>query len=122
MKSRPPGPDGLYAVGEDIRRLYIPVDQDVSDPLLSPTFADPAKLPQKLYIIGAEYDLLVGEAETFAKKMTAAGKDVEWTKVLGARHGFTHRAKTEEAKKMQDAFLEQTTAYLRRVYGIDSKA
>jgi len=78
---------------------YIKPGQDLSDPLLSVTYAPREKLPSKIYIIGCEYDLLCRDAELMARKFANAGETskasdvawekngVKWEKILGEIHG-----------------------------------
>lgn len=53
---------------------YIPVGQDLRDPLLSPFFAERSSFPQRIWIIGCELDLLGHEAWRLACKL--AGREV----------------------------------------------
>jgi hypothetical protein len=79
---------------------YVPVGQDLRDPLLSVGLAERHQFPPKLCIIGCEFDLLCREAELFAEKMAATGNGertgsdtlweqngVRWEKILGEVHG-----------------------------------
>lgn len=80
---------------------YIKPDQDLRDPLLSPTFAPREKLPPKLYFLGCEHDMLCRGAEIMAEKMGNVGEGertgtdicwerngVKWEKILGEIHGM----------------------------------
>ena len=88
---------------------YVPVGQDLTDPLLSVKYAERQNLPPNLCIIGCEFDLLCREAELFAEKMAnvesgeRTGSDdlwekggVRWEKILGEVHG-TSRLQSSQA-------------------------
>lgn len=49
---------------------YIPVGQDLRDPLLSPYFADRESFPKRIWLIGCELDLLGHEAWRLACKLS----------------------------------------------------
>lgn len=102
MKTRPIGAPGdplengvaMFDYG------YTPVGQSLTDPQLSPLYAERDALPAKLCIFGCEYDLLCKEAELFAEKMAGGASErkgsndlwekngVRWEKVLGELHGM----------------------------------
>ena len=74
---------------------YMMPGQDLSDPLLSVTYAPRERLPPKLYIIGCEHDLLCRDAEIMAKKfaniedttdITWEKNGVKWEKIAGEIH------------------------------------
>lgn len=80
---------------------YVKEGQDLTDPRLSLTHAEPDKLPGKMYFAGCELDLLCREAEIMAEKMagipspeTGVGEvawdrnGVRWEMVLGEDHGM----------------------------------
>jgi acetyl esterase/lipase len=80
---------------------YVREGQNLTDPMLSPTYAPREWLPPKIYIIGCELDLLCRESEIMAEKMASGdveqrtGSDlvwekngVKWEKVLGEDHGM----------------------------------
>ncbi|KAG8156394.1 hypothetical protein KVR01_013735 [Diaporthe batatas] len=48
---------------------YIPVGQDLRDPLLSPVFADRSALPERVWVIGCELDMLGHEAWRLACRL-----------------------------------------------------
>jgi acetyl esterase/lipase len=95
------GPDMLEADGPMFNFGYIKPGQDLSDPLLSVTYALREKLPPKLYIIGCEHDLLCRDAEIMAKKLANIGETtdtvwekngVKWEKIIGEIHGMIKQA------------------------------
>lgn len=53
---------------------YVPVGQDMRDPLLSPYFAERDQLPARLWLIGCELDLLGHESWRMACRL--AGREV----------------------------------------------
>jgi acetyl esterase/lipase len=102
MASRPKdaGPDILEKNVPVFNWGYVKPGQDLSDPLLSVTYAPREKLPPKIYIIGCEHDLLCRDAEIMATKFANAGdanitasdvvwekNGVKWEKILGEIHG-----------------------------------
>jgi acetyl esterase/lipase len=48
---------------------YLSMTTDCRSPTISPTFANPKDLPEYVYIIGAEKDMLCSEAEILAEKL-----------------------------------------------------
>jgi acetyl esterase len=69
-------------------RRYYGAGQDLSDPRVSPLWAeDVSGLPRAL-IIAAEYDTLRDEAAAYAEKLRAAGVDVTYSCYAGMIHGF----------------------------------
>ena len=84
---------------------YIPAGTELRQPLLSPRFAPRDKLPNSLYILGCEYDMLCHEAWTMAEELAAKqgipktedtrGGDqgwesgtLRWKRAMGVEHGF----------------------------------
>lgn len=109
---------------------YIPSGTDKRDLRLSVTFAPRETLPNHIYLLGAEHDLLCNEAQVMAEKL--AGVDggsreliegvpegegwksagIRWEKARALEHGWTHypikgNPKEEERRK----------AYLNAVIG-----
>ena len=95
---------------------YINPGQDKTDPLLSTIYADRATLPQKMFFIGAEFDVLCWEAWCMARLLAgdkvdgkATGKEmieeewqqggIKWKMVRGQRHGFTHAKEGDAGKE-----------------------
>ena len=75
---------------------YVNAGQDLTDPRVSPAFADRRDLPAKLCVVGCELDGLCGEAERWARGLVGGkvgegnGWEVEgvrWEKVIGEEHG-----------------------------------
>jgi acetyl esterase/lipase len=107
LSTPPPGKvDTLSEVSKLFNWAYVSPGQDKRDPLLSPHHAERRALPQKLYILGCEFDMLCPEAERTAEKMAQAEDgekvfdaggngwtkgSVRWRKILGAEHGFNQQ-------------------------------
>jgi acetyl esterase/lipase len=107
-----PTPDGkedrLKEMGPVFTWAYIPVGQDLADPLLSPICVRGREaLPQRIFFVGAEYDYLCHEAEAMAirlaygvsedskEKVEELGDEwekegIKWKNVKGVVHGWTH--------------------------------
>jgi len=62
----------------------------LSDPRLSPLFADPLAFPDKgqTMILSCEYDYLGPEGRDTAKKLQEAGRDPVWVWLEGLGHRF----------------------------------
>jgi acetyl esterase/lipase len=85
---------------------YVKLGQDLRDPLLSVRFAGREKLPEWVYIVGAEYDMLANEGREMMFDLAALDKvergdgvygfekgSYKWKLVRDVRHGFTHDLK-----------------------------
>jgi acetyl esterase/lipase len=116
----PPGrKDMLRDLSPMFHWAYFDKDTRLDDPLLAPIRADRDKLPEKLYLIGCEWDLLCTEAEETAELYATAEQkagrgekiameggsrvgwtcgNVTWEKLLGLEHGFNHRAMQERGE------------------------
>jgi acetyl esterase/lipase len=113
-------PDALARSGEWFSWGYINPGQDQTDTLLSPVYATREMLPQRMFFVGAEFDVLCKEAWCMAKLL--AGKEVKgadddeqpsredrdweeggvrWQMVLDQRHGFTHAPERDAAKEKE---------------------
>ncbi|KAK7743695.1 hypothetical protein SLS62_010472 [Diatrype stigma] len=55
---------------------YLPVGQDLRDPLLSPYLAARSALPPHVFVLGAELDMLAHEAWRLASKLTGGARPV----------------------------------------------
>lgn len=62
--------DPLLALADAFDWSYIPVGQNLRDPLLSPVYADRSALPERVWIIGCELDMLGHEAWRLACRLT----------------------------------------------------
>jgi acetyl esterase/lipase len=122
----PPGrQDLLIGMAPAFNWAYIPEGQDLHDPLLAPLYAKRENLPEKLFIMGCEYDLLCTEAREMADKMADAegGKErkelgegrvgwqcgnVTWEELKGMEHGFNQRKMQESDQKLLKLWTEKT--------------
>ena len=112
---------------------YVPSGTDRRDPLLSPVFAKRVDLPQKLYFIGAEHDMLCKGAEDMAERLAESENGrketlksgvgwekggIRWEKAMGWDHGFDHvkaKGKREEERlKLTAEVRERVATWLRR--------
>lgn len=74
---------------------YVNEGQDLTDPRLSPAFANRGDLPGKLWVLGCELDGLCGEAERWVQGLVGGKGEgnvwemegVRWEKVMGEEHG-----------------------------------
>jgi acetyl esterase/lipase len=114
----PDGKDMLHWMSPMFNNGYLEPGIDRTDPILSPIFANREDLPEKISILGCEYDMLCKEAEEMAedlataetgKKMPLPDGRVGWTKsnirwelIEGAKHGFNQTpVKGEEGKLLK---------------------
>lgn len=89
---------------ESIRSLYIPKDQDPSDPYISPMLAGSLKGLCRTMIVDAEFDGLRIENEYYGKMLRDAGNDVCILRYNGMRHGFIE--KTGYLPQAEDLCME----------------
>ncbi|KFY54825.1 hypothetical protein V496_07171 [Pseudogymnoascus sp. VKM F-4515 (FW-2607)] len=96
--------DGLAPLAPVFNNVYLPTGTDQRDPLLSILYADRKVLPQWIYSIGAEYDMLCDESRRMMAKLAGIeeltesekiafereGGKLRWTMVQDAKHSFTH--------------------------------
>jgi acetyl esterase/lipase len=93
------GPDLLENGVRMFNWGYFTDAQDLKDPQLSVAYAERAKLPPKLYIIGCDFDLLCNDAEIMAEKLGSVGdgkrlgtddcwerNGVKWERIMGEPH------------------------------------
>jgi acetyl esterase/lipase len=122
--------DGLEKTGHLFDWGYVSAGQDRRDPLLSPIYAKRESLPPRIFMIGAEYDVLCHEAEVMALRLTGRGPQpeigngdswerdgIKWRKVLDVQHGFTHlrkRGRQEAQRKKQcEELYNEMAGWLR---------
>jgi len=91
---------------------YVSVGQDRRDPLLSPCYAKKEDLPQWIYVVGAQWDMLRLESKDMIHKL-AGLENVEdqetdfekgtykWTLAKGLKHGFTHHFGQNAEKRVK---------------------
>jgi acetyl esterase/lipase len=126
--------DGKRDALEGIAHLfdwgYISEGQNLLDPLLSPIYAKRESLPPKIFMIGAECDVLCHEAEVMALRLAGDGptpevgsadswerEGITWRRILDVQHAFTHERKRgrQEAqrKKQCEALYKEMAGWLR---------
>jgi acetyl esterase/lipase len=101
---RPTDVDGLASVAPIFNNVYLRTGTDQRDPLLSIVYAERKALPEWIYAISAEYDMLADEARRLMaglaglKELTEDEREaferdggrLRWRLVKGAKHSFTH--------------------------------
>ena len=104
----PPGrKDILIKMSPISTWAYVPQEQDRKDPMLAPLYAERNMLPEKIFVMGCEYDILCPEEEEFAEKLAKIENGVKeelgdgrvgwkvggltWEKLMGTEHGFNQR-------------------------------
>jgi len=118
-------PDVLKNISSMFNWAYIPIGQDLSDPLLSPICARGREdLPQRIFFVGAEYDYLSHEAEIMARSLAFGRFEVprdkvgdlgdewekegiKWRNVGGVVHGWTHHPATGEKEVLKQSELNR---------------
>jgi acetyl esterase/lipase len=131
MESATPSPfrqDVLVSILPMFEWAYFPKNQNLQDPKLSPIFAPRDVLPEKIYIIGCEYDLLCAEARELALKITEldsrrpnftkeelgdgrvgwTSNTVTWEELKGLEHGFNQRYPSERNKECRELWKKST--------------
>ncbi|KAL9113065.1 MAG: hypothetical protein Q9227_002677 [Pyrenula ochraceoflavens] len=115
-KSKSGKPDILEKTGKLFDWAYITAGTNRRDTLLSPIYARRETLPQKIFFVGAEEDVLCDGDEIMANQLgqqegaerngdesnfTQGG--IRWKKVPQQQHGFTHIAQKgrEEEERQQ---------------------
>lgn len=122
--------DFLRGAGNMFSWGYVNPGTDLTDPRLSPVYASRDDLPQKLFFVGAEYDVLCREAGITARKLAGfddwmdiqeAGLELEkgWDRngvrfmmVPNVQHAFTHLTYRGEEEKER---LEKTEMTIREI-------
>lgn len=84
--------NGEYVLPNDsmkeMMKIYVPDGTDTSDIRLSPGQAEDLSDMPPSVIVTAEFDPLRDDGEEFAKRLEAAGNDVELIRMDGMMHGF----------------------------------
>jgi acetyl esterase/lipase len=134
QKVAPDGKDILHWMSPMFNSGYLEPGVDRTDPLLSPIFANREDLPEKISILGCEYDMLCREAEQMAEDLAAVeigekaslpdGRlgwtkgNIRWELIEGAKHGFNQTpVKGEEGKvlkKKSEAMHAGIAEWLRK--------
>lgn len=102
-----------------MRWAYIPNGQELTNPMLSPIYASRSKMPEHMFLIGAENDMMCAEAESMANALAgressdnigdevAWGKGgIRWEKVLGWKHDLFHNVDKGEREVERHAVME----------------
>jgi acetyl esterase/lipase len=129
-------PDMLQRTGAWFNWGYISPGMSLTDPLLSPIYADRASLPRRVFFVGCEYDVLCHEAHEMAKKLVGPAAQrkrededwdmdgVKWLRVKGQRHGFTHTTekgrREQERAEATDALWKEVDVWVKGVFEQDS--
>ncbi|KAF3079665.1 hypothetical protein TWF569_007418 [Orbilia oligospora] len=85
-------PDVLRNMGDFFSFGYVPRGTDRENPSLSPLFAKAEDLPENIYLVGCEYDMLNIDSRKFYEKFGKVKKNLVFDEVKGVRHGFTHQS------------------------------
>lgn len=144
FRDKPAGSDGKGAAKDGLRNLshifnwaYIPYGQDLTDPRLSPIYADKTALPENIFFIAAQYDKLCTEAFSMAKRLAGDENLKEderwqkngicWDRADGELHGFIEKGWETELSGTQgeglwtkdiDALLIRLCDWLKKVWDV----
>lgn len=119
-------PDMLRPIAPMCEWAYPPHGQDLTDPKLSPMYADPASLPRRIYFIAAEWDKLCKEAFAMACKLAKNDtKDeaenfdkngIRWERLPNEIHGFIEEGwQSELFKKAERPWKKEVDDVINRV-------
>jgi len=110
--------DGLRWMGKLFKYGYCPAGTNLRDPLLSTSFAKREDLPEWIFMVAAEYDMLAKEAQKMMyglagieepseeEKYAFERKGYRWRLVKDVEHGFTHN-QLEAGKKEEKRVAER---------------
>lgn len=107
---------------------YVSVGQDRRDPILSPTYAKNEDLPPRIYMIGAEWDLLRLETQQMIHRLAGLADkpdqeesfeegNYKWTLAKGCSHAFTHsslRKSHSTAQAKSEEIYREAHEWLRK--------
>ncbi|KAK6340368.1 hypothetical protein TWF730_002128 [Orbilia blumenaviensis] len=85
-------PDVLRRMADFFSFGYVPRGADRENPSLSPLYANAEDLPENIYLVGCEYDMLNIDAKKFYEKFGKVKKNIVYDEVKDVRHGFTHQS------------------------------
>ncbi len=112
--SNPEYGDLPFLTNDDIRwfwHAYLAEGSSSSDPYVSPAAAPDLSGLSPLLVLTAEHDPTRDATEEFARRVEAAGGEVELRRYLGVQHGFlgmaAYLAPAREALRDCTAFLQQ---------------
>jgi acetyl esterase/lipase len=124
--------DVLIKASGALHWFYLRGNQDFKNPILSPIYAERKNLPQKLFLLGCEYDVLCAEArdaaEKYAEQEAAGSKkvtldqgrtgwtcgNVTWEELKGLEHGYNQRWEFE-GKELGAQWKRRTEEILAKV-------
>jgi acetyl esterase/lipase len=108
-------PDTLMYIVPVCAWGYVCPGQDLTNPLLSPVYADRNQLSQELFVVTAECDFLRHEARALALRLSGRANDdyldgsemswehnrVKYQEMPDQQHGFTHLSRKGEEEKIR---------------------
>ena len=106
--------DRMLVMNTDLCRWFADAyasGADLTDPDVSPMYADLAGLPRALFIVGTQ-DPLLDDSVLLASRWAAAGNSTELMVVPGAAHGFAGAPTGvgSEARERTDRFIAEQIA------------
>ncbi|KAH8178796.1 alpha/beta hydrolase fold domain-containing protein [Sarocladium implicatum] len=122
--------DGLAALAPVFNNVYLPTGTDQRNPLLSTMYAKRSDLPEYIFAIGAEYDMLNDEARRMMVRLSGESKvtgeelvaferedgRLRWRMVLNVEHSFTHwwlkRGDQTEARLLAEQWFTEAGRWL----------
>lgn len=123
--------DGLAALAPIFNNVYLPTGTDQRNPRLSVLYAKRSELPEWIFAIGAEYDMLNDEARRMMIRLAGESKvtgvenvafereggKLRWRMVTGAEHSFTHwwlkrGQQAEVAKQLAERWFREAGNWL----------
>jgi acetyl esterase/lipase len=126
QKLAPDGKDILHRLSPMFNIGYMYPDEDRTNPLLSPIFANRDDLPEKISLLGCEFDMLCNEAEAMAEDLATGEKgekqplsegrvgwtkgNVRWELIEGAKHGFNQTPPEWDKEGLNGARTEKMHA------------
>lgn len=133
LDSRPyrNGPkDNLERISWWLDWAYVSVGQNRRDPLLSPCYAKKEDLPPRIYMIGAQWDMLRLEAQEMIHHLAGLRDKVDqeepfehgnykWTFAAGCSHGFTvdtgrRSGRSSQARLKSEEIFEEAYQWLQK--------
>lgn len=99
------------AAARDAASLYVQGEHQLTDPRISPLFADAALYPSILLSFGAR-EVLAGDARAMRSKLDSVGTTVDWLQVAGMDHVAVTRDFTLPGAR---EVFEATCRYVDRV-------
>ncbi|KAK6520251.1 hypothetical protein TWF506_000529 [Arthrobotrys conoides] len=121
-------PDVLRNMGDFFSFGYVPPGTDRENPSLSPFFAKAEDLPENIYLVGCEYDMLNIDSRKFYEKFGKVKKNFVFDEVKDVRHGFTHQSVErmnpkahEKLSKITFELYDRVAAWLTDLWGSEKK-